>query len=307
MRPRRHPAPWPAPGLIVLLVAAGTAPAASPDEAAPAAAEAGPIAHRAAVPGTLVLQARSRQEVAPGQIEVVEEELRWPVAETAIIVCDMWDDHWCAGAARRVGVMAPRMNAVLEAARSRGVLVLHAPSETMDAYEGTVQRRRLQQAPAAEPPVPIAPWCRLDPDDEGSLPIDDADGGCDCTPACPQRKAWTRQHPALAIAAQDGISDSGQEIYNYLTDQGVKNVVLMGVHTNMCVLGRSFGIRQLTRLGFNVALARDLTDAMYNPRSAPYVSHARGTELVIEHVERYWCPSILGADLTRVEPGSDGP
>jgi hypothetical protein len=65
----------------------------------------------------------------------------------------------------------------------------------------------------------------------------------------------------------------------------------------MCVLGRPFGIRQQVRLGMNVALARDLTDAMYDPRQRPYVPHDRGTELVVEHIERYWCPSILGADL----------
>lgn len=265
-----------------------------------------PIAQRPEVPGTLVLNARSRQEVAPGRFEAVETTLRWPVAQTAIVVCDMWDDHWCDGAARRVGIMAPRMNAVLEGARSRGVMVIHAPSDTMDFYADTLQRRRLRQAPAATPPVPIARWCTLSPEEEGALPIDDADGGCDCAPTCPQGNPWARQHPAIAIAAQDGISDNGQEIYNYLVDQGIKHVVVMGVHTNMCVLGRSFGIRQLTRLGFDVALARDLTDTMYNPRSRPHVSHARGTELVVEHVEAHWCPTILGEDLTRVDPGTEG-
>ena len=60
----------------------------------------------------------------------------------------------------------------------------------------------------------------------------------------------------------------------------------------------------MVRLGKNVVLARDLTDAMYDPRKPPYVSHARGTELAVEHVETYWCPSILGDDLTRVVEGS---
>lgn len=272
-----------------------------------AVAEDAAIANRPEVPGTLVLNARSRQEVAPGRFEASEAVLHWPVAETAIIVCDMWDDHWCDGAARRVGVMAPRMNAVLEAARSRGVMVIHAPSDTMDFYSESIPRRRLMDAPPAEPPVPIARWCYLSPDDEAALPIDDSDGGCDCTPTCPQGNPWTRQHPAIGIAAQDGISDNGQEIFNFFVDQGIKHVVVMGVHTNMCVLGRSFGIRQLTRLGFDVALARDLTDTMYNPASRPQVSHARGTELVVEHVESYWCPTILGEDLMRVEPGTDGP
>lgn len=67
----------------------------------------------------------------------------------------------------------------------------------------------------------------------------------------------------------------------------------MGVRTDKCVLGHPFGIRQQVRLDKTVALARDLTDAMYDPRDPPYVSHERGTELVIEHIERYWCPPSL--------------
>ena len=71
--------------------------------------------------------------------------------------------------------------------------------------------------------------------------------------------------------------------------------------------GRSFGIRQQVRLGRNVVLVRDLTDAMYDPRQPPYVSHSRGTDLVIEHIEKYWCPSIRSEDLTRILDGSAGP
>jgi len=40
---------------------------------------------------------------------------------------------------------------------------------------------------------------------------------------------------------------------------------------------------------------RDLTDTMYNSRQRPYVPHCVGTELMIEHVEKYWCPSITSA------------
>ena len=98
-----------------------------------------------------------------------------------------------------------------------------------------------------------------------------------------------------------------QEIFNFCEAEGIKNIVIMGVHTNMCVLGRPFGIRAMVGLGHNVVLARDLTDAMYDPRQPPYVSHARGVELVIEHIEKYWCPSILAEDLTHVVPGSGAP
>ena len=73
------------------------------------------------------------------------------------------------------------------------------------------------------------------------------------------------------------------------------------------VPGRPFGIRQLLKLGFNVVLVRDLTDAMYDPRQPPFVSHTRGTQPVIEHIEKDWCPSIAADDLCKVIPGSDDP
>lgn len=31
---------------------------------------------------------------------------------------------------------------------------------------------------------------------------------------------------------------------------------------------------------------------MYNPRKAPFVSHFEGTRKIIEHIEKFWCPSI---------------
>ena len=74
--------------------------------------------------------------------------------------------------------------------------------------------------------------------------------------------------------------------------------MLMGVHTNMCVLGRPFGLRKLARHGKNVVLVRDLTDTMYNSRSWPYVSHFEGTDRIVEHIEKYVCPTITSTDLT---------
>ncbi len=258
--------------------------------------------NRPKVPGTLSLGARSRRN-GPD-----ERTLRWEVAQTAIIICDMWDAHTCTLSAQRVAAMAPRMNQVVSAARSLGVMIVHAPSDTMKFYERTPWRKRMQQAPLAPSATPILPRCAREPLEERAFPVDDAAGGCDD----PVPKAgtgppypWTREHPAIDVTGFDGVSESGQEIYNYFKQEGITNVALMGVHTNICLLNRSFGIRQLTRLGFHVVLVRDLTDSMYDPRTRPFVSHARGTELIIEHIETKWCPSILSGDLTRVILGSD--
>src|SRR5262245_12391575 len=82
------------------------------------------IPNRPKVPGTLSLRARRRTKEAGA----TEQVLLWPVARTAIIICDMWDTHTCGMSAQRVGLMAPRMNQVVSAARSLGVMIIHAPS-----------------------------------------------------------------------------------------------------------------------------------------------------------------------------------
>jgi len=263
------------------------------------------LPNRPRVPGTLELHARRQQA---GRLS--ESLLRWEVAQTAIIICDMWNTHTCASSAQRVAAMAPRMNGIVTSARGLGVMIIHSPSDTMKFYEGTPQRLRMQRAPMAASPFPIATRCGRDAEEERDFPIDDSAGGCDDpvvkTEAGPPWP-WTRENSAIDIAGFDGVSDNGQEIYNFCRQEGITNIALMGVHANICILNRSFGARQMTRLGFHVVVVRDLVDAMYDPRTRPFVSHTRGTELVIEHIETKWCPTILSSDLTRVIPGSDNP
>lgn len=260
--------------------------------------------NRPKVPGILRLQIRERQPVTAGskEFKVVERTIDWEVRETAIIICDMWDGHYCRLSAQRVGVMVPRMNQVVSSARSLGVMVIHAPSGTVDLYADTPYRKRMQQAPLAKGPDgwQFNKWCDCDLTREPELPVDVSKQACDDPIVGAVVRQFSKQHAGLDIIGYDGISDSGQEIWNFCEAEGIKNIVLMGVHTNMCVLGRPFGIRALVKLGRNVVLARDLTDAMYDPRQPPYVSHTRGTELVVEHIEKYWCPSILGSDLEKV-------
>jgi nicotinamidase-related amidase len=225
--------------------------------------------------------------------------------KTAILITDMWDKHWCRGATERVGQIAVRMEPLLEKARGAGVLIIHAPSETMDFYGGSEGRRLAQSAPHVDPSEAAAPL--HDP----PLPIDDSNGGCD-TPGDTEHRAWSRETPLLTIAPGDVISDSGTEIYNVLRQRGIGTVFYMGVHANMCILNRTFGIRQLARWGIHCILVRDLTDAMYEPSSRPFVSHAAGTELVIQYIEQYWAPTVTSlqmmqalsvASSTRNKPG----
>ncbi len=262
-----------------------------------------------------MLKLHPRQRVpAPGggqdaTFRTVERAVEWDPKHTALIVCDMWDDHWCHGAAKRVAELAAPMNRLIAAQREQGVLIIHAPSTTVDFYKDTPQRQRAQAAPYAKPPVELSTsprwgtaWCWPDEKREPELPIDDSDMGCDCADKCPIREAWTREIAAIDIGELDAISDNGQEVYNLLRQHAIDHVMILGVHLNMCVLGRPFGIRQLKYLGQDVVLVRDMTDTMYNSQKRPMVDHLTGTDLVIEHVEKYWCPTISSVDLTGGKP-----
>ena len=259
-------------------------------------------ASAAETPLALTLQSRS----TVGRAALTKES--WLSSRTAIIVCDMWDLHHCKNAVTREGEMAPRMNEVLEKARSEGVLIIHAPSSCMKPYEGTPARERAQSAPAAARlPDKIADWCKLIPTEEQAIyPLDQTDGGEDDDPAehaawskeleakgLNPKAPWTKQIDVLRIdQAKDAISDSGVEIWNLLEARNIDNVILVGVHLNMCVSGRPFGLRQMAKNGKHVVLMRDMTDTMYNPARWPFVSHTRGTELFVQHVEKRICPTI---------------
>jgi nicotinamidase-related amidase len=287
---------------VVAVGAIGTAPlhAAEAPSSAPAAGDA------------VTLKLQSRKPTQAGDYAPTHVEQSWKPAETCVIVCDMWDAHHCLNAVRRAEEMAPRMDAYLKAARDRGILVIHAPSSCMAAYADHPGRKLAQSAPAAgNLPTDISEWCRHIPaEDAGEYPIDQTDGGEDDDPAEHEAWAqklagmgrnpkapWVKQMDALTIAPGDAISDSGVEIWNLLESRGIKNVMLLGVHTNMCVLGRPFGLRQMAKNGKNVVLVRDLTDTMYNPAKRPFVSHFAGTQLIIEHIEKFVCPTITSTAL----------
>jgi nicotinamidase-related amidase len=215
--------------------------------------------------------------------QVEEEQRTLDATKTALVLCDVWDRHTCRGAEERLAKLVPRMGQVVAAMRERGVLIVHAPSDTRD-YEplhgNTPARRRVFDCPQVAPP----------PDrehDDPPLPFDQSDPVCDTVPdeqhPYPWPKAWrrppaTRQHPAIGIDhGRDVISCQGRELWRYYRHRGIAQVLLAGVHANFCVLNRTFAVKQLVRWGLPVALLRDLTDALYNPARPPYVRHEEGT------------------------------
>jgi nicotinamidase-related amidase len=219
-----------------------------------------------------------------------------PAGRLAVVVCDMWDRHWSEGASLRAGRMAPRIDRFCGRLREAGALVVHAPSDTIGAYRGSPARQRIAGCGPAPPPRPAA----MPP-----MPFVPANGGSDTDDAePPDTRVWSRQHAAITIdETRDVITDDGAELAAYLRADGRDTVLMTGVHTNLCILRRSFGLVALAGYGFSPVLVADLTDAMYDPAEPPYVDHDAGTGLVIGYIQAFVAPTTRSEDVTVTPTG----
>lgn len=243
----------------------------------------------------LTLQTRNDK----GEIEVRDTVVKGN--ETAIIVVDMWDEHWCKTYTKRMESTIPDMNKLLDAARELGIQVIFAPSETMKFYKDVPQHSRLEKLPFH----PISNVMNYNP----KLPPWYATGGCECGPdrPCAPRLTWTRQNKALNIKAEDVITDNVQQMYNLCKEKGIKNLLYVGGASNMCVtVTRPFSVIPMTRYGFNCIIVRDMVIAIsgngYDPDLKKKVADFTpeyGSEKVIEHIEQYMAPTVSGNQLFR--------
>lgn len=243
------------------------------------------------------MQKRVPSDLAPGTFMISQEVQEWNPTETAIIICDMWNKHWCKGATARVAEMAPVLNNVVSIARDKGVLIVHAPSSCMPYYENHPARKRAKKYDRKKA-QPMNGKTLLASEKGAIWPIDQADGGCDCAVECTQGTVWDHQIETITISDEDAISDSGVEVAGLFKARGIRNVILMGVHENMCIIDRPFALRNMVNLGMNAVLMRDLTDAMYDSKEEPFVSHFTGNSLMTEYIETYIAPTIVSTDFT---------
>lgn len=246
------------------------------------------FAGESAIAGQLELHLRSA-DAKTGAVAIKTERI--DPAKCGVVIVDMWNYHWCLTAGERVRAMTPRMNRALEGARKLGMKVIWAPTDVADLYLGKPQRER---AMAAED-KPIArvrslPW-------HGTL-----GGGCVCGPgiSCETIWGWDGMHPDLVVADQDYIVGADADgMYALCMKLGVSHLIYMGVHTNMCVLGKGPAIKNMYDAGFACVLARDLTDALthYDPRTG--FTPDDGTARVVSDLAQSDVPSINMADEMR--------
>ena len=225
--------------------------------------------------------------------EIVRDWVTVAGDKLAIIVVDMWDSHWCSGAAKRMHLLAPKLNLFLKRLRRFGAHVIHAPS-------GVAGDVTVKGAAKLLPMVRKENFPVIHPLHEPKFPLDTSDWGCS-TGEWPPTAVWTGEHPALESFCEDYACDDGTAIRAFLASKGVERTLLVGVHVNMCVLDVDFGARSMVSRGFQMVVVRDMGDIMYNPVSNfPHVSRARAFVLTLRHIETYICSTISSREIVAV-------
>lgn len=235
---------------------------------------------------------------ADGQYRERSRQVQLPARKTGVILCDMWDRHWCRSATERVQELAPRIDQTVRHLRSLGAQIVHCPSDTMDFYAEAPQRQQtLRLAKGVE--LTLSPEGAARVAAEPELPIDRSHVECDCgIVKCSWERAWTKECSEISLASEDWIGDS-VELLRAFQNTGIQTVLLMGVHTNMCILNRDFGVRNLLKYGFQPILVRDLTDCMAPSEEEPFRNHFTALDYVIWHIEKNLCPTVDSGQILR--------
>jgi nicotinamidase-related amidase len=192
-------------------------------------------------------------------------------SKVALILIDIWDDHWCPSMKIQTWLLARQVNALLPSIRGNGIRIIHSPSECAGAYTEHERRKAFLEGPVkySDPkgqkikelpedkgdsnnPPPVSPeiegfppellnselnssnldYRRLDPKQNKQC-----EG--DTTPeAFPHRQPWKQESSVIQIKDPDVIAfeNESYRIVNWLAGRGIEHLVYAGTATNFCIL-----------------------------------------------------------------------
>ena len=236
----------------------------------------------AAEPIELTCQTR---DLKSGKIVLTPEKV--DPARVGVVAVDVWNFHWCKTATMRVDALVPRLNKALDGARALGMTVMLCPSDVVDNYVGYPQREAIFALPKFPVPNVVNVSCPPAPDP----------GGCACgREKCAGNYGWDAMHPAFRIADSDLMPDTQAEVYSICKTRGLTHLIYVGFHTQVCLLGKSMGLRAMKTAGLRCVLARDMTDAHPGYDPARNFTPDLNTEQVVEHFEKHLAPTISFQD-----------
>jgi len=210
-----------------------------------------------------------RHSVDPG-VEYVESNFQhafqdWTMktGECGLVMVDCWDLHPIVSHLERTdAICRERIGPVAEACREVGITVIHAPSPpTAKKYPQWVRHASdgelfgAEAEPQAWPPEEFRKH-------EGAYEQF-------AKPLEPALDEWREKQMdkrkivgCLKPGAGDFVVATGDQLHRLCRHCGIVHLIYCGFAANMCVPGRDYGTRAMSRRGYNIILLRDCTTAI---------------------------------------------
>jgi nicotinamidase-related amidase len=239
-----------------------------------------------------IIRLRTRNKIFKngGKNEVFYLDKYIDCKKIAILSIGMWSVHKCKVASDRLNEISIKANELMKLVRNNGGKILHGSSTLVNIPEYKNMRNNIIGLPEAKLV------------DNGMIaypqvPLDDSDGGVvEYNPNYDRKKVLMNPYIEMDYE-KDAITGHNKEILNYLYYHGIELLLICGTHTNMCVLDRIYGVKNIIRYGFPVVIIRDLVDVVHNPKLYPYTTRNETNELMAEWIEEYFCPTMHSEDI----------
>ena len=253
---------------------------------------------------TLDLRVRYFQDSTPADVPCRETafirrefEMPLPVDETALVLVDLWNVHFIESWIERAAQITTEcVVPVIDAARQAGLTIVHAPSPPVAEQYPQLKRHKSPDRNGSGNPTPTT-W---PPSDFRSREGDYAvyRGPRSQPPGIgihwDKLASQLAVSPAIDVQDDDFVIATGQQLHELLEERRILHLIFAGFATNWCVLGRDYGIRSMSRYGYNMVLLRDATTGVEFPDT---YDNLFTTEIAIREVEQQYGFSASNADF----------
>jgi hypothetical protein len=251
-----------------------------------------------APPGLLHVRAR---KVSSAGARFFEKAIN--LSET-VVYLDMWRSHWCTYYNDREFFFTPRINEAAQLLRTLGLPVVHI-SMGADAWYGSTRYRRAGREAVARGNLSVLEQYNAQAAKYHKNYIPGFVDTCVYT----DQERWGKYRDnhltkTIAVAEDDYLVQNFKESAEAFVGLGAKTVLVLGQHTNMCLMAVFLYCREV---GLDLVIVRDLVDSawLYELQKNHSKTNSEGNEAVNNYFDEVFGSSVLSYDLIRAIKRAD--
>lgn len=230
--------------------------------------------------------------------DIVELKMRWNnnsilqriiPDQSAIVVIDTWDRHWCTDLSERIKYKGGALNPVISYLRNKGFTVIWCPAATtLITQEEQIAKLNAEGLPDYDYPQVATPGVN------GSFWQGKSYVTC-ITGESPE-VIHKNIHKELKVESSDYLLFTGESLWNVIRYRNLKSLFFCGFAANNCVAGRPYGLMPMKVRGLDTYLIRDLTD-LDKTITNPSMTHEDALDQWVASVESDIGPTVLSQEL----------